>query len=449
MKIDRRSFLLSAGALPFAPAPGAAPGGAPAVRSRAGYDVVVAGGGPAGLSAAVSFARRGWRVKLLEAHGCLGGIWTAGLLSCLIDFARSPLALEITRRLDALGARAARRVSLMDSNYIYEPEYMKFVCEELCREAGVDFQLHTSVVAADVRGGRVVAAVTESKSGRERWEAPLFVDATGDGDLAARAGCSFERGGDLPGEPDQPASLVALAIADDDAALARWTVNDPSSFGPDGAPKWNAKKLFLEELRRVGVEPSYSAPTLFRIRRGLFAVMANHEYEVPVDDAAAITAATARARRELMGMALALGERGGAAWRGFRLVATAEQIGHRGARRIRGRYRLTAEDVLGGARFGDAIAECGFCADVHAPRRSDQRGGEVIPERYRARGGEPLPYQIPLRACQSADLENLCMVGRCISGSFVAQASYRVTGAAVAMGEGLARALDERRRGNS
>lgn len=436
MSLNRRQFLFASAATPLV-------GAEIKPIHRSEYDVIVAGGGPAGLAAAISFARFGKRVKLLEAHGCLGGVWTAGFLSCLIDFGRCALCREITRRLDALGARVARRADINDSNYLYEPEYMKFVCEEMCREAGVDFQLHTLVVAAETRNRCVVSVDTESKSGRERWTAPIFVDATGDGDLAARAGCPFERGGDEPGSPDQPASLIAIAMTDDDTRLARFTINDASTFDGEGEVKWNAKKAFLEELRRVGIEPSYSAPTLFRFRRNLFAVMANHEYDVPVDDAAAITEATVRARRELMSMACALNKKGGPAWAGFRLVASAEQIGHRGARRVKGCYRMTISDVREGAHFKDAIAECGFGVDVHSPRRSDRMDGEVIPERYRhadANFVQPV-YQIPLRACKASELNNLYMVGRCISGSFAAQASYRITGAAVAMGEGLANAI--------
>ena len=439
--MNRRGFLSGLAAAPLGV--WAAGGPASAGSTVAGSaDVIVAGGGPAGLSAAISFARRGRKVLLFEAHGALGGIWTSGLLSCLIDFGRSPLAHEITARLDGLGARVPRRATMSDENYLYEPEYMKYVCEELCREAGVVFQLHTSVVAAETEGRRIVAVATESKSGRQTWRAPLFVDATGDGDLAARAGCAFTRGGFQPGDPDQPASLIALAMIADSRRVARFTVNDAAVFDEKGRPRYNVKKAFLEELRRVGVEPSYSAPTLFRIRPNLFALMANHEYDVAVDDAAAQTRATVRARRELVEMSRALALKGGPAWEGFRLVATGEQLGNRGARRIKGRYTLTAEDVRTGAKFPDAIASCGFCVDIHTTRYKDRQDGVVVTDNVKKpkRGAQPV-YDIPLRACHSFDFDNLYMIGRCISGDFAAQASYRITGAAVAMGEGLAKSI--------
>ena len=101
---------------------------------RGSYDVVVAGGGPAGVAAAVSAGRAGAKTLLLESHGCLGGIWTSGLVGCVLDFDKGGLTAEITARLDALGARKRGD----RNNFHYEPEYMKYVCEELCREAGFE-----------------------------------------------------------------------------------------------------------------------------------------------------------------------------------------------------------------------------------------------------------------------------------------------------------------------
>ena len=115
------------------------------------FGIIVAGGGPAGVSAAVAAARAGRRVLLLERQGCLGGVWTAGLLSYVFDFDKSDIGWEIIRRLDALGARRPDRTDAYDTDrdWVYEPEYMKFVCEEMCREAGVKVLLGSPVVAAE------------------------------------------------------------------------------------------------------------------------------------------------------------------------------------------------------------------------------------------------------------------------------------------------------------
>ena len=392
------------------------------------YDVIVAGGGPAGIGAAIAAARTGRRTMLIESHGCLGGIWTAGLVGLCLDFDKGSLTREIAERLDALGARKLKEYD----TFSYEPEYMKLVCEELCREAGVRIRLGTMVVAAVREGRNVTAVVTESKSGRETWRAKAFVDATGDGDLAARAGCGFDMGiGE--GGTGQPASLLAAVLVENAVELAPYNMLQEIKED-EPTPR---EKLRLE-MKRAGVEPSYGWPTMFFIHPHLAIWMCNHEYKVRVDDADAITEATLRARREVIGQVAALAKLGGP-WRNLRVAATAEQIGHRCARRIHGRYTVTREDVIAGARFPDSVCECRYPSDIHA---LDAKAGRTSPADVEGMttGVKWRPFQIPLRALQAKDVENLWMAGRCISGDFVAHASYRVTGVAVATGEAAGRA---------
>ncbi len=168
-------------------------------------DVIVCGAGPAGVSAAITAARAGARVRLFEWRGCLGGVWTAGLLGYLLDFDKNGFARELKDRLTERGYRRGDA----ETGICYEPEGMKLLLEELCVEAGVKFQLHTKVSAAYLEGGRLTTVVTESKSGREAWRAPVFIDTTGDGDLGALAGCGFEFG-ESESCPCQPMSLNAL-----------------------------------------------------------------------------------------------------------------------------------------------------------------------------------------------------------------------------------------------
>ena len=125
----------------------------------------------------------------------------------------------------------------------------------------------------------------------------------------------------------------------------------------------------------------------------------------------------------------------------YRVVATAEQLGHRTARRIHGRYTMTGEDVHEGRRFPDAVAESSFGIDIHAVTRQENRERPTYSTFAAKPGCPPSAYQIPLRACWSRDIDNLYMAGRCISGDFASQASYRVTGPAVQMGEGVVRAI--------
>ena len=438
MPLNRRDFIRLGAAAPLAAA--ARPAAAAEPLPLAGEaDVIVAGGGPAGIAAAITAARLGKKTILFEAHGALGGIWTTGLMSCIIDFGRGGLTKEIIARLDALGARYPRRRTMSDERFIFDVEPMKLVLEEMCVEAGVQFHYHTLVVAAETTdAGRTISRViTESKSGRRAWRAQTYVDATGDGDLAARAGCGFDIG-DGRGGDDQPASMLALLTVDDpDRLAARFAVNDPGAFDERGRQVHDRKRDLYAAMAALGVEPSYAMPTLFRMGRGLFELMSNHEYGVRVDDEASVTAATVRARKEIFAQCRALAERGGPEWKGLRIVATSEQIGLRGARRIHGRYTLAVDDLLAGRAFEDAVARCTFCIDVHATTRSDNRQKAAgAPKGMRAK-----PYDIPLRACRAKDVDNLYMAGRCISGDFLSQASYRVTGPAVEMGEGVIKAI--------
>ena len=178
-------------------------------------DVLVCGGGPAGVAAAVAAARAGARTRLLEVQGCLGGIWTAGLLSYVLDpGGKSGLLPEIVARLAAAGApplveRDVQR-PWVDGAFCYHPEIMKLVLEQVCEETGVLLQLHTRVVATiKKQPGHLAYALTESKSGRQAWGAQVFVDCTGDGDLAALAGCGFDVGRPGSGET-QPMTLMAI-----------------------------------------------------------------------------------------------------------------------------------------------------------------------------------------------------------------------------------------------
>lgn len=382
-------------------------------------DVIVCGAGPAGIAAAITAARAGAKVRVFEWRGCLGGVWTAGLLGYLLDFDKPGFNQELLKRLEE---RDMRRGTSKGS-VCYEPEGMKLLLEEMFVEAGVKFQLHTRVSAAYREGKRLTTAVTESKSGRQAWRAPVFIDTTGDGDLAALAGCSFEYG-EAEACPCQPMSLNALLVCKDAEALAAYIhKSDPSKA--DGI----AKDALLAEIQRTGHFPSYSKPTLWQVRDDLLLVMMNHQYGVPCFDATKITEATVQARAELHKIVNGLRKLGGP-WEGLQIAATAEQIGVRDGRRIAGRYVVNKEDLIAGARYDDAVVRPTFPVDIHALSKEANKKAA-----YSNAGVKVKPYDIPLRALIAKDVDGLMMAGRNISGDFIAHASYRVTGNSVAMGE--------------
>jgi hypothetical protein len=274
-------------------------------------DVLVVGAGPAGIGAALAAARAGAKTQLIETAGCLGGVWTAGLLTKIIDGGRKTgIMQEIMQAMIARGSDIAKKTK----GEIYDPELMKLVLEEMCVEAGVKIQLHTQLVGAvtDQRN-RLVAVVTESKSGRQAWVADRFVDCSGDGDLAAQAGCKFDVGINANCEC-QPMSLMAL--------LTGVNAEEVTPFVREISGE--AAKAALNKLMRdSGIKPSYSAPTLRLLHSGIFSLMTNHEYGVPAYDAGQISEATIRARREVHKIVADLRKIGGP-WKNIAVVATAE-----------------------------------------------------------------------------------------------------------------------------
>jgi len=385
-------------------------------------DVIVCGAGPAGVAAAITAARAGAKVRLFEWRGCLGGIWTAGLLGYLLDFDKPGFAREL---LVKLSQRGIRRGTSMRS-LCYEPEGMKWLLEELCAEAGVKFQLHTRVSAAYRDGRRLSIIITDSKSGREAWGAPVFIDTTGDGDLGALAGCEWEFG-EAKDCPCQPMSLNALLVVQD-AETLREVIRFGTPREGDLSDS-DKKKRIKDVLVSTGHFPSYANPTMWHVRDNLIFAMMNHEYGIKAWDAAEITAATVRARAEMNKMVANLRKLGGP-WEGIQIVATAEQIGVRDGRRIQGRYTVLQEDLAKGARHDDAVVRVTFPIDVHALTSDHNKKHAIMPQDIKMK-----PYDIPLRALIAKDVDGLMMAGRCISGDFIAHSSYRVTGNAVGMGE--------------
>ncbi len=376
-------------------------------------DVIVCGGGPAGFAAAVSAARNGAKVRLIELQGFLGGVWTAGLMTNFIDFKnKGGLMQELLDVQKYAGVSQSRFLDV---------EITKLWLEKFCSDAGVKPLYHTRIVGAGTDKGRLTTIITENSSGRQAWQAKVFIDATGNGDLAALAGCGFDLG-----HPDsgltQPMSLNALITG-----INLNDLEERKMLAVPGLSWAEPKENLLAEIRKGGADCSYEKPTLFAIRDDFFSLMSNHEYKVSSTDAQEITYATIRGRIELNQQIDALRSLGGM-WKNIRLVATADQIGIRESRRIHGKYSITKEDLIRGARFDDAVCRTTFGVDVHSLDPSKHKSIEK-------KGFKSQPYDIPLRSLIAKDVDGLMMAGRCISGDFFAHASYRVTGNAVAMGE--------------
>ncbi len=387
-------------------------------RARDGgvYDVIVCGAGPAGVGAALSAARKGLKVLLLEYAGCVGGCWTSSLMSIALDMpGKGGIPREIMNHLMSKG----KAQWADEESYVYDAEAMKHLLEQKLTQAKVDISLLTRVTAVQTEQGRIQAILADSFDAcayRARW----FVDATGHGTLAALAGCSYQAG--YPNSSKkQPASLEALVTGVPDSWHS--DIHNPER-----------KRTFRSLLQSVGIECTYPSPLLFQTaptsKCWKFAI--NQQYGVDIEQPGSITQATIAARDEINRAVEALRTLPG--WENLTLTTTAEQIGLRDNRRVEGFYRITGEDCLAGKTFPDGVVPVHFFIDVHELSSSGHVDDGISNQKT-------LPYQIPMRCLVSRDISNLFMAGRCLSGDFFAHASYRMTNTACATGEAVGMAI--------
>ena len=385
------------------------------------YDLLIAGSGMGGITAAAAAAEDGLKVGMIEAFGEPGGIPVNGRLGSISGYSRKgavavggfarQFANELLRRGKAFEQGGGSNINMTP------PALCAFLLE-LLDFYRIDLHLYTQLIGAESADGKITHAVIARKNGISAMKAKLFVDATGDGDLGALSGASFDAGSPEDGH-FQPMSMLAV--------LTGIRLQEILRYVNGYTPRAEAVNNLHDLLTAHGAEPTYHDATLFHLSDELFLLMANHEYRVSGCDADDLTRAAITARREIHSQIAAL-RRSGPEWKRLTVAATAERIGVREGRRIRGLYQVSLADLLEGRSQPDAICHVKAGIDIHALKPSFSNG--FADHKYKAR-----PYDIPLRSLISADIPNLILTGRCISGDFYAHASYRVTGNMVPLGE--------------
>lgn len=379
------------------------------------YDVVIAGAGPSGIAAALEAARSGAGVALIERYGCVGGNLTQGYVGPLLgSVCPGTIAEEIERAICPQGGSTP------------DFEYAKTALIVLLEEAGIDVYLQTVVSHVDKNQAHLERVHTAGKFGDLALEAKVFIDATGDGDLAVQSGCPWEMGreGD---KLVQPVTLMfVIEGIDPRQALLCCHEEHYTDLG-DGREYLD---LCHKACKNGELPENVNIVRLYDTGRvGERMVNATQENYIDPFDPMAVYRAEKSLRRQIAKIMEFL-KTNIPGFEHIRLKGCASTLGVRESRRIIGRYVLTEQDLMEGRRFSDAVVhQARFCLDIHNPAGPGQSAHE---ER---RPKTPPRYDIPFAAMCPLGCENLITAGRCISGTHVAHSSYRVMRICMAMGQ--------------
>ncbi len=390
----------------------------PVIRER---DVVVVGGGPGGLGAAIGAARAGAKVLLVERYGFLGGMATAGGVNPFmpnhIDGQRldSGVFADWCQAIDALGGLAADGLT-------FNPELAKIAAEQLCLASGVDLLYHASFDLPLVDGARLDALTFHSKSGLVAVRGAVYVDATGDADVAARAGCPCELGRTSDHLTQPMTANFDVGGVDRGRMPSRERINElyaaAKAAGRLSCPRENCLWFGTQQADRVHFNTT-------RVVR--------HD----ATSVESLTDAEIESRRQIVEYLAWLQ----AEVPGFEhsyLLTCGMHIGVRESRRVRGQYYLTRAEVEAFAKFADGICRCRYPIDIHNPTGA---GTELV----HFPAGEW--YEIPYGCLVPLGIDNLLIAGRPISVDHAVHSSMRVMPPACTVGQaaGLAAALAAQR----
>lgn len=410
------------------------------------YDVVVVGGGVSGCAAALAAARNGASVLVLERSGYLGGTLTSCGVGPMMTFhagekqvirgVMQELVEELVRRGWSVG-HVPDTKQYTSTITPFDAEGLKLVLDEKLDEAGCSILFHTFVGAVDVRDGLVEGLTVCNKDGLNPVSAKVYIDASGDGDVAAWAGAEMTKGRPEDGA-SQPMTMKMKYCCVNTEALKGHVLAHPERFG--------RLEPHLDLFRRdipvdlEGFDEEFSqakAEGELSIRREnvlLFGTGRPGEYilnttrivDHDATDAASLSDAEQIGRRQCAELDRFL--RGKVP--GFEhalLEFTGPSVGVRGSRQLVGCYTLTAEDIMMRRRFDDVIAHSAYPIDIHNPK------GEGTASTFMSEPGTY--YSIPYSIMVCDKIKNLLVTGRCVSATFEAQAAMRTTPTVGALGQ--------------
>lgn len=382
-------------------------------------ELVVVGGGFAGVAAAIAAARAGVDVLLVDKGNCLGGAAVNCLVSPFMPYSTvidgkhvvlsAGIFSEIIRRME-------ERHAMVGERYFLEEE-LKFVLNDMVLEAGVKLLFHAYIFKAEKRDGRIISISVATKSGETRIEADYFVDATGDAQLAYLADCPTTLGR----EPDHLCQPMTLCFRVGNVDRDRFYASQP---------RWSKiHAQMLESGQLINPRENilvFHTPIPNVLHFNTTRVVKKNP-TCPED----VTEAEVLARQQVQEVYELLKEHADGLENSY-LMMTAAEIGVRESRMIVGDYVLTETDCKDCTRFEDAIAASNYEIDIHNPEGTGTSHYFFKPGEY---------YTIPYRCLIPKEATNLLVAGRCISSDHGAQASYRIMPNVCTLGEAAGSAM--------
>lgn len=384
------------------------------------YDVIVAGGGPAGIGAGYTAAKRGARTLVLEKSGRLGGMAVSALVSPFSFCTVSPIAKEIS---DRIGFAHKVDFHMADVR-----------AYDLLREAGAEVLLHADVIGPVMDGNRVTGLKVNCAEGVRTFKAKVVIDATGNGVVAAAAGVPFEEGRAGDGLV-QPMSIM-FTVGGIESGRRFLCYSEEQARSDNcivGGRKW--EDIVQDEIKAGRLPPEVGVIRLYPgTREDLNVVNATQVNGLFGSRSADLTKAEIITRKQAA-MILDVMRRHLPGYAGAFVSDMPAVVGVRETRRFEGVERLTTEDVLSGRKRANAVARrCSFVIDIHNPSGAGQADGRDKAVTGGARRVKP--YDIPYGALVPKKIDGLLFCGRCISASHEALASCRIMGNAMATGVG-------------
>lgn len=371
------------------------------------YDLIVVGGGFAGVAAAIEAARKGLQVLLIDKYNCLGGAAANCLIMPFMPYSTTDPETGAPKILTGnIFTRILEKLEKLNGtcpgvDRSFDEELLKLVLNRLCLESGVELLFNTTVVDVQTEAGTIVGIRAWGKSRMLELKADYFVDATGDGELSVLAGCNYH-----VGREDGLCQPMTLCF--------RVAGIDMEKF------RENRKYITprYQELQKKGLikNPREDVLLFKTMHDGILHFNTTRIVKLDPTDPFAVTKAEVEAREQVFEMHNFLKEN----IPGFEasyVLSTAMQIGIRESRMIQGEYTLTQADLKSLARFDDAIAVANYDIDIHNPE------GSGTSHYYFGKGEW---YEIPYRCLLPVGTTNLLVAGRCISSTHEAQASYRI-----------------------